>query len=160
MSTRMFGPSKEDLVDGHEGAHPGYPRDGACGQQPQLLSRCPRVVRRRRRHSVVPGQDLDFTGRRRHCSEMNTLRVCGPASAQSRGRVAWGQTLSMCPLWVLCLVAADRASPGQHSTRSQTPCRGTRRIFPRRAGMRLPCAQRAPGTPTSESAESEITQTN
>jgi hypothetical protein len=100
MSTRMFGPSKEDLIDG---ARHAYPRDDACGQQqPQLLSRCPRV-------SAAPGQDLDITDRQWHCSEMNTLQECGPVPAQSRGRIAQGQTLSICPLRAHGL-AADRAA--------------------------------------------------
>jgi hypothetical protein len=75
MSTRMFGPSGKGLLDGLE-----------CAR-----SECARVVRRRRSRSVVPG-------RRRRCSEMNLLQECGPTSAQSRGRVAWGQTLFVCPL--------------------------------------------------------------
>jgi hypothetical protein len=82
VDEQLFGPSTEDLIVGLEGAPPGYPRVGACGQQQP--SRCPR------RHSVA-------TGRWRHCSEMHTLQVCGPESAPSRGRVAWGQTLSICP---------------------------------------------------------------
>jgi hypothetical protein len=111
---------------------------------------------RQRIRSVVPRQKLDLSRAAAHFSR------CGYASPHTPRVVgeSHGGRLSPSARWgSVGLVAVDRASPGQHSTRGQTPCRGARRSYPRRAGMRLPCAQRDPLIPTIESVEREVSLT-